>query len=153
MTLTQEELKKYLTYNPATGIFLRKEKVAGYIDQATSYVKIMLLGKNYYAHRLAFLYMTGKFPSKHVDHVNKNKSDNTWNNLRDVPQAINNQNFIKATSRNNLGVLGVRQRGNSFSAAVSYNKIQVHAGSFATAEEAHQAYINLKRQLHVGNML
>lgn len=153
MILTQSFLKSILAYNPDTGEFTKNKKIAGYIDKQSGYVKVMIKQKNYFAHRLAFLYMTGSFPTKHVDHINKDKSNNSWKNLREVSQEVNNQHYIEPTKRNKLKVLGVRQRGNSYTSSVSFNKKQYHAGTYSTPEQAHEAYVNLKRQLHIGNML
>ncbi len=36
------------------------------------------------SHTLAFLYMEGAFPKNEVDHLNHNRSDNSWVNLRKV---------------------------------------------------------------------
>lgn len=138
------------TYNPETGIFYRGTKQAGYVDKKTGYTKIMFQNKNYFAHRLAFLYMTGNFPEGHVDHINHNRSDNAWSNLRDVPQEVNNQNTAKAKVSNKLQVLGVRQRGNSYTASLGIDKKHIHLGTFSSSEEAHEAYIKAKRDLHVG---
>lgn len=41
--------------------------------------------------------MTGDWPTQEVDHINRNKTDNRWYNLRDVPRSVNQKN------RTNLG--------------------------------------------------
>jgi len=52
-------------------------------------------GSRHLAHRLAWLYMAGAWPSGVIDHMNGDPSDNRWSNLRDVTQAENNANRRK----------------------------------------------------------
>jgi hypothetical protein len=90
-----------LDYNPATGIFTHKVnypgiggkigKVAGHLNNK-GYICIGLGGKSYKAHRLAFLYMTGSFPEEQVDHIDGNKANNRWENLRKASSFQNMQN-------------------------------------------------------------
>jgi len=61
-----------------------------------------------YAHRLAWLYMTGGWPNYQIDHKNRNKFDNQFSNLRDVPAIKNRQNRVLRT---NQGVVWDRFRG------------------------------------------
>jgi len=77
--LTQERLKELLTYNPDTGVFTRKKvsrggrwKV-GTLD-GTGYIHTRVDYKIYLAHRLAWLYMYGEFPTETIDHINHNKT-------------------------------------------------------------------------------
>lgn len=84
--LTQELLKKVVTYDPETGYF-HLNKYRGRRSCSFSpdgYVRVSVYRQKRFAHRLAFLYMTGKWPpiGIHVDHVNGNPSDNRWVNLR-----------------------------------------------------------------------
>ena len=110
--ITQERLKELLHYCPDTGIFtcakdwgrFRKGASAGSYDRG--YVKIYLHYKNYSAHRLAFLYMTGSLPANQVDHINQVRHDNRWKNLRDVTSQANNKN-ASMSSRNKSGMTGV----------------------------------------------
>ena len=99
--ITQEELKKYVTYNPDDGLFRstgmkysnkKQGEIVGTIHKTKKYVFISVKGKTYRAQRLAFLYMLGSFPEKQVDHINQIKDDNRWSNLRDVSSAVNAQN-------------------------------------------------------------
>lgn len=50
------------------------------------------------AHRLAFLYMTGSYPTFEVDHFDRNKSNNAFDNLKDVTHKDNMKNVIKVKS-------------------------------------------------------
>ena len=103
--LTQNHLKSVLEYNHLTGIFKWKQRLspiikigeaAGTID-CHGYIRIQLNKKKYKAHRLAFLYMNGFFPENEVDHINRIKTDNRWENLRNATrhENANNQENIK----------------------------------------------------------
>lgn len=90
--LTQAKLKSLVNYNPVTGEFSR----AGYAKCGTltckGYVSIQVAGKRYFAHRLAWFYMTGTWPSKEIDHKNRVRNDNTWTNLREATRSMQNRN-------------------------------------------------------------
>lgn len=135
MAITQETLKGLLTYNPETGVFLwnTSKKKAG-SENHRGYIQIGIDGKLYYAHRLAFLYMTGAMPFGIVDHRNRKKADNHWANLRDTTQAENNANKEGVTLLN-----GIALKRACKLAGVSYTtvreRIQRHG---CTAEEAIQ---------------
>ena len=90
--LTQEELKKRMTYNPDTGVFTSnhiryKGKILG--SAHDGYVRITIGHKHYTAHRLAYLYMRGEFPKNLVDHKDNNRSNNQWSNLREASYTEN----------------------------------------------------------------
>lgn len=114
MTLTAERLREVLTYDPETGAFrwlakptngVQKGAAAGYV-KSDGYVGVTIDGHAYAAHRLAFLWMTGLWPEKHVDHKNRIKTDNRWENLRDASRSQNLGNQ-KLHSNNRSGAKGV----------------------------------------------
>src|SRR6186713_1949490 len=112
--LTQEELKQILSYSPETGEFSwlitnSNRAIAGSVAGSlfpTGYTAIQIRGARHLAHRLAWLYMTGKWPRFQVDHKDRCRSNNRWDNLR---QATNTQNAhnstVKASSK--IGLKGV----------------------------------------------
>lgn len=111
--LTQEELKELLHYDPDTGGFTRKVSesnrvkvgdVAGW--RSEGYIRMRVRGKFYFAHRLAFLYMTGEWPEDQIDHINHIRDDNRWCNLREVSNQENHKNKPKRKD-NTSGVTGV----------------------------------------------
>lgn len=109
--LTQEELKRLLTYEPETGIFRwcrdygeLKGKVAGSLRK-TGYVKIHMSGIDYTAHRLAWLYVYGYFP-KELDHINGDGADNRISNLREATHSQNGAN-AKLRIDNKVGMRGI----------------------------------------------
>ena len=89
--LTYERLRELLHYDPETGAFTwikstyRKGQPgtpAGCLSKRLGYILIGIDKRLYYAHRLAFLWMTKQWPEKEVDHINLDKADNRWANLR-----------------------------------------------------------------------
>lgn len=138
MAITQEKLKSLLHYDPATGVFTWKVKrpkrkpgdVAG-SPHNRGYYKVAVCGNYYQAHRLVFLYMTGDWPEQVVDHINGNKMDNRWENLRPVSQSVNmsNQTLYK---NNQSGVPGVTKsrRNNMWFAGIKLNNRSWHLGYF-----------------------
>ena len=97
--LTDTELKFILHYDPDTGVFKWTEnapkhvrgKVAGTLNRS-GYRMIGINKKVYLAHRLVWLYETGHFPKKHIDHINNDKDDNRLVNLREVTHQENCHN-------------------------------------------------------------
>ena len=87
--LTAERLRELVTYDPETGIFrwrfgrpgCRAGDKCGRVSHL-GYAEIGIDGKLRRANRLAVLYMTGKWPDGIVDHINRDRADNRWSNLR-----------------------------------------------------------------------
>ena len=111
--LTQSQLKQELYYNPLTGLFYHKYQKNGRVKANTlagckglDYVFIGVMGESYKAHRLAWLYMTGKFPKIDIDHKDKNPFNNAFGNLRLATQVCNQRNR-KISVNNTSGIKGV----------------------------------------------
>lgn len=157
-----EYLRCVLDYDEETGIFHWKKhatnrgpKKAGAVaggGDGHGYIRIKLAGAMYMAHRLAWLYQTGAPPAFEIDHINGNRSDNRFCNLRDVSKSINSQNTHAARRDNSTGVLGVYKRDShsKFSSAIRVNGKLLSLGYFDSKELAHDAYLAAKRKLHDG---
>lgn len=155
--LTQERLKELLEYTPETGLFtwvaspnrsIVKGTVAG--TSSRGYIRVKLDGKQYAAHRLAFLWMEGVLPAKEIDHKNGVRDDNRWDNLRQVSSSTNNRNRHRARSDSAIGIMGVRfdRRYGTYSSRITVDDKQIHLGTFLTSEEASQAYREAKKIYH-----
>jgi hypothetical protein len=70
------------------------------------YIAGRILGVHVYAHQVAFAFMTGAWPESQIDHINGQRSDNRWRNLRPVDPKENARNTAMS-SRNSSGVVGV----------------------------------------------
>lgn len=113
--ISQEKLKERLRYEPDTGDWFWVDhpwfksyagcQVAGNRD-SDGYARVSINNKNVKLHRLAFLFMLGELPPDEVDHINGDKTDNRWVNLRLAVRAENGQN-IRDSGRNTSGVIGV----------------------------------------------
>ena len=138
--ITQAELKEMLHYNPDSGVFTwikpskfnRRVKVGDVAGCPNNkgYLLLQLNGKKYSLHRLAHLYMTGKFPEKSIDHINQRRNDNRWCNLR---AATTRQNATNKKN-NSLHGVGVHSNGNNkrnpYTAQYNVGNEQYHVGSF-----------------------
>lgn len=152
-----ETLKSLLNYDKSTGVFTWKVGVGRCKrgDQAGSahgkgYIRIQVLGNNILAHRLAWMFVYGDFPSDQIDHINGIKSDNRILNLRNVTATTNSQNmhFARVTSKS--GLLGVESHRGKWRARIRVNGKKVLLGTMNTPQEAHAAYVEAKRRLHPG---
>lgn len=154
--ITVEKLKELLLYDRDTGIFTNKITrspssikgcESGYLCRG--YIVIKIYGKNYLAHRLAWLYTFGYFPEKYLDHINLIKSDNRISNLREANQSQNQGNTLKH-KRNTSGYKGVcfDKWSNRWKAEICFNGKSKNLGRFNTPEEAHQAYSEEHRKLY-----
>lgn len=111
--ITQSRLKEVLDYDSDSGFFIwkvsrgsgRAGNVAGYLH-TQGYIRIVIDSRLHFAHRLAFLYMTGVFPENHTDHINGITHDNRWENLRPVTASENGRNQAKPKN-NTSGITGV----------------------------------------------
>lgn len=154
-TITSDRLRSYLSYDPDTGVFYHK---ASFFKSKNGkpirpgwrggYALIRIGGKTYSAHRLAWLYMTGRFPEL-IDHIDMNPANNKWSNLREATRSQNkaNQRKRRDSSSPYKGVYwGRRQK--KWGAHISFNNKRHHLGYYVSAEMAHAAYAAAAAKLH-----
>ncbi len=144
-----ERLKSKLDYDPETGLFTRNGKLAGTHDRfSTGYIQIQIDGKIYYAHRLAWYYCHGVWPTGVIDHIDGNKINNSLKNLRDCCQSTNGLNQKGPRADNKSGYLGVvkdsRRKKKPYRAEIRINGRGYWLGSFETAYEASLEYLRAK---------
>lgn len=158
-TLTIEQLKKEISYDPLTGNFTRLTKplksknklglIRGTVKAPTGHLRTTVAGKEYPLQRLAWFYSYGEWPEI-ADHINGIPTDNRLANLRNTCRHGNVQNQHAPHITNTSGYLGVNYRKDKkkFVAEISVNNKKKHLGYFHCPKEAHEAYLDAKRKYH-----
>lgn len=146
--ITQQYLKSILYYDPETGLFywicnrpkVKSGSIAGGMDEL-GYIKIKIDGKKYRAHRLAILYMTGKWPPNDTDHEDLNRANNKWENIRPATKSQNFGNQRKY-SNNKSGIKGVcwDKDANKWLAQIQVKNKKIKLGRYNDIEDAGKAY-------------
>jgi len=143
--LDQQYLRDILQYNPCSGAFFWRatsrpkaslNKEAGYVHKTLGYRIIMVDGINYYAHRLAYFYVTGRWP-EFIDHINRIRDDNRWGNIRECSRHENQAN-MSMHKDNKSGYIGVswNKKENKWVSNICRKGCRKRLGSFNTKEEA-----------------
>ena len=117
-------------------------------DNGTGYLQGKIFNKLVYAHRIAWFLKYKEMPNGEIDHINGIRTDNRIENLRVVDRSANARNIHNARSDNKVGLIGVQKHRNKFRTRIFVNGVTIRKGGFDTPEEAHKAYINLKKQFH-----
>ena len=155
--MAQNELIQELHYDPVNGTFTRLKsnrtvkagEIAGAIitlaHHSKQYVRIGVFGKYFYAHRLAFLYMLGRWPIGDIDHINQNSLDNSWTNLRECSHKENGKNQKKYNT-NTSGHTGIHQRKNGkWRVRICVEGKHINVGTFNTYDLAGLARKNAEK--------
>lgn len=158
------DVDAFLRYNPATGelrwreVFDRRGrrcshsgKIAGteHSDGAIQ-VKLTLSGRGrlYQAHRIAWLLMTGQWPSQLIDHRDGDRGNNRASNLRNCEQSQNscNRHIVSGRCRHK-GVYFVAVRG-KYAAQIKVKGVSFWLGLHDTESAAAAAYDTAAVRVH-----
>jgi hypothetical protein len=152
--LTAAEVRRLLHYESDSGTFFwrvdTRNTATGDMAgsrQSRGYWHIKINRRLYMAHRLAWLYVTGEWPIGHIEHVNGNRSDNRFANLRVATNSENAWNS-RICVNNACGYKGVhyKKRLKKFVAQINVDGRVYHLGVFKTATEAHAAYCKAAKE-------
>jgi hypothetical protein len=154
--MNQARLKALLSYNPRTGLLIWRERpirkrflrvdrtwnaawagrMAG-TPRSDGYIQVAFgYGRYCRAHQLVWLYMTGEWPRRRMDHINLKRDDNRWCNLRlaSDSQSINHQRRRKDNTSGHKGL--VKLPSGRWRVRVA----QEHIGCFVRKRDAIAAY-------------
>lgn len=147
MQVTAELLRQFFSYDPETGNLtwlvnrnsrVKAGDIAGSVEQQ-GYVVIKFQNRNYKAHRLIWLLVTGSWPKGQIDHINHRRADNRWTNLRDVSQQVNTLKRVKAIT-NTSGRTGVYPaKSGKWIARIYVMGKQINLGTFSCFDDAVKA--------------
>ena len=154
MQLTQARLKELLHYDPETGVFTNKtnrgkkayaQEEAGGVSDPRGYRTICIDNNNHGAHRLAFLYMIGRFPDDQVDHIDGVTSNNRFINLRQATNCENAKNRriqVNSTS----GFVGVNWYHGKWRVRIRSDGEAKYLGSFENLSDAVKARLDAEEK-------
>lgn len=155
--VTQKRLKEVLYYNKVVGVFewrkrgtrMNPGQMAGVSIKDRGYIMIGIDGKRYPAHHLVWLYMTGVWPENQIDHKDGDKTNNLFENLREVKPYQNSWNSA-ITKRNTSGVKGITydKAAKQWRAVITVNGKKAFNKNFRTKEEAEIAIKVEREKLH-----
>ncbi len=142
--ISHEDLLKHLRYVPETGEFFWIKRVrgiklgmkAGSFD-VYGYGQLRIFGRLYKEHRLVWYYVTGRYPDGQIDHINHDRRDNRFENLRTVNNSLNHMN--RPIQKNNTsGHVGVcyRKRVGKYEAYISVSGSRKNLGLFESIDKA-----------------
>lgn len=152
--LTAEYVRSILDYDPQTGVFTWKTRIglpnkwnakhagmaAGHVTRV-GYRVIGIDRTDRYAHRLAWLCMTGDWPEKFIDHRDCNRGNNIWENLREADKSGNARN-TKRPKTNTSGLKGATWsvHAKTWKSQITIDGRVKNLGYFPTKQAAHLAY-------------
>lgn len=148
--LTPDRLKELLSYDAESGVFtwissrgnyVKAGRIAGSINPTHGYLGISVDGRVYRAHRLAWLYVHGRWPVDQIDHIDGDKLNNRIANLREAT-ATQQQHNRGLSKRNKSGFKGVywKRDVRKWHAQIRIAGRIKHLGDFTDLEDAAAAY-------------
>ena len=157
--LDAQRLREILHYDADTGLFTWKVMLAhrrkpGSVAGSRShgYIEIGIDNRSYRAHHLAWLYVTGEWPSSFIDHRDGNRSNNAFGNLREASNQKNSQNrhwvSKRKTTTEYLGVTWHKQRQCWMAQIRTKDGRNLNLGLYDDDYQAHVAYLHAKREFH-----
>lgn len=156
--LTHKEVQRLFLYSETTGLLVRRttcgrSKVGTHstAKDKDGYLVVGIAGRLYRTHRVIWFYVHGSWPDV-CDHKNRVKDDNRLSNLRDVTRSQNKQNQLVCRT-NKLGIKGVwlHKQNGTYCASIGHQNKNIYIGSFATVEEASDAYKAMAGAIHQYN--
>lgn len=161
-TFNSDYLKNIIDYDQNSGLFrwkcqdsamprigprspLRKVGTHG----KDGYIRVSINGRQYAAHRLAWMFVTGEWPSLPMDHINRIRDDNRWGNLRLASPSQNSQNRgVQSNSKSGVKGVFYGRKDKCWIAEICINYKKTRIGTFQSKEEARDCYLLFSRELY-----
>jgi hypothetical protein len=154
--LTAEFVRDVFNYNSITGKLTWKIRLSnkcmigsevGHIDK-DGYRVVGIQRRRYYVQRIIWLWVTGEWPEREIDHEDMNRANNIWTNLRVATTSQNQYNCL-AHKHNTSGFKGVSYNKNAgrYEARIRLVGRLIHLGLFDTAEDAAVAYVEAAKRI------
>jgi hypothetical protein len=149
--LTSSRVRELLSYDPLTGVFVWKRgrakgQEAGW-RHGKGYRTIRVDRRSYLAHRLAWLFVTGEWPTQ-IDHINGDRADNRIENLREATPTQNMCNRKEGWGVSGFKGVVRNKTGHKWVAQIRFQNTLHRLGTFASREAAHEAYKAAAAKMH-----
>lgn len=153
--VTVDQLKEWVTYDEYTGemhrikgihpktgaCYAKRKLVTGKNNHG--YLWLNIFGYMYLVHRLAFLYMTGEHPTDEIDHIDGDRTNNKWSNLRQSSCFTNSRNQgIRKDCTSGVRGVTYSTRANKWIARISHMGVRHALGYFMHKSDAIEARHN-----------
>ena len=143
-----KEVRLVLFYDQKTGLFYKRKRDGSLRSRplgsvmTLGYRRICHNNRLVLAHRLVWFYMTGKWPDRELDHINGEKDDNRFHNLRVASRSENLANRASQKGKKDSSIKGAYcdHRTGRWYSFIQKEKKRLYLGSFRTPEEANKAY-------------
>ena len=132
-----DKILAQLSYDPVTGIVTRNG-IPQTRCRRKGYIRVCINKKMYTATHIIWKLVTGEFPDGEIDHINRVRDDNRWENLRLTDRSGNTHN-TNLRKDNTSGLKGVHPDTKwdfRWRASIQINNKRVHLGSFTTLLDA-----------------
>lgn len=108
-----------------------------------------IFNKGVLAHRVIWALVTGEWPPGEIDHIDGNRANNRFDNLRAVTRRQNAKNIGKM-STNTSGVKGVcwHRVAKKWLAQINVDCTHIHLGLFTDITDAAKAYERASEEMH-----
>lgn len=112
-------------------------KLAGYIKKSDGYHCVKINGRKYLSHRVIWMMYYGIWPQDQLDHINRIRTDNRIDNLREVNNQKNQFNR-NIGCNNTSGTTGVsfEEQNQKWHSRIGVNGQSLHLGYFPSKEDA-----------------
>lgn len=151
--LTHARVRELLDYEPDTGWLIWKIQRpgkpagsrAGYVngiaDQFHGYREVWVGKRVYHSARLIMFWMTGDWPEETVDHINLDRADDRWENLRLATQAENCANRgLKSDNKSGFKGVSWSQQAQKWYASIKIKGKSRNLGHYVNITDAATAY-------------
>ncbi|AKN21168.1 HNH endonuclease [Pectobacterium phage Peat1] len=133
-------------YDKESGVVYRNGRPMTLLGK-DGYVRMRYKGRVERAHRLAYILQGLPLP-KQVDHINGNRADNRWVNLRPATNTQNQYNRRPASKLGHKKGAYMNIGGRTWYSLLRYNGKRIYLGTFKTEDEAHAAYTEASKKYH-----
>ena len=137
--MTYDEAVEHFDYNPRTGAFRR---VGG---KTLHGAQVSFKGKVYTKSKVIWLMMTCEWPDATIDHIDRNKHNDAWDNYRLCSRAQNAANTLNRNTQSGERLKGAYRTtggGKPWFSSITIDGTTHYLGRFDTEQEAHEAYVD-----------